>query len=260
MNELSVCQRACIEAGKVALSYLSKEKELGVRVKSGVGDIVTEADFECERVVKKVILSEFPNHAFFGEEFGLEGDSDFVWVVDPIDGTTNFSHGVDYFAHSIALVKNGEIFCGCVYNPVQKKLYSAQLGKGATLNNKRISVSKVDSLSSSLLISGFSSVASDTGLLDKTFNSILSLRGKCQDVRRFGSASLDLCLVAEGVCDGFFEYSLNPWDVAAGVLIVREAGGRVTDINGVEASIYSKHFLASNGLLHDSLIGHLEGV
>jgi len=253
MNELKVAERACVEAGKIALKYF--RGKFNVRLKGAV-DLVTDADIDCEKKIKSVIASEFPNHGFIGEEEGAFGSKESFWVIDPIDGTTNFAHGVDYFAHSIALVKNSEIVCGAVFNPVLKKLYSAQAGKGAFLNGKKISVSKAPMLRDSLLITGFpyNIPAYD----EKTLRAVGSLKKQCQGVRRFGAASLDFCSVAEGICDGYFEYDLRPWDVAAGILIARESGGKVTDINGAEATINSGHFLVSNGLLHEKILEHLE--
>ncbi len=255
MKELSVAERACLEAGKVALKFLDSGFE--VRHK-GKFDLVTDADIECEKRIKKIISSEFPTHAFLGEEEGKEGNSSSVWVIDPIDGTTNYAHGVEFFAHSVALVKDGQLVCGSVYDPVRKKLYSAYSGKGATLNNRKISVSKISDLKDALIVTGFP--YNEPELERKTLNAIHALRGNCQDLRRFGSASLDFCFVAQGVCDVFFEYSLRPWDVAAAMLVVREAGGKVSDINGAEAAIDSGHFLASNKLLHEKARQFLEGV
>ena len=255
MKELEVAKQACFEAGKIAMKYFQKDFEIR---KKGIIDLVTDADVECEKKIKQIILNEYPNHSFMGEEGGSQGENENVWIVDPIDGTTNFSHGLDFFSHSIALVKGKEIICGAVYNPVNKKLFTAINGKGALLNGKKIEVSKIDSLIDSLIVTGFP--YNDPELERKVVSGITSLRGNCQGVRRFGSAALDLCYVAQGVVDGFFEYSLHPWDVAAGILIVREAGGKVTDINGKEAEVGSGHYLASNGLLHGRIKSQLEGV
>lgn len=255
MMELQTAKKACVEAGKIAMNYFQKDFSMKYKAPR---NIVTQADVECEKRIRKIISAEYPSHGFVGEEEGSHGDMKNFWVVDPIDGTTNFSHGVDQFCHSVALVKSGKIVCGAVYNPVHKKLYTAYAGKGAWLNGNRIRVSAVADLGESLLISGF---PYDAPVLEqKTYKSIASLRGKCHDIRRFGSAALDFCYVAQGVCDGFFEYKLNSWDVAAALLIVREAGGEVTDINGKEATIESGHFLASNGLLHGELLSYLERV
>ncbi len=255
MKELFVAEKACLEAGKIALKYF--QKEFTIRHK-GEKNIVTQADVECEREIKELISKKFPSHAFIGEEEGPSGDSENVWVIDPIDGTTNFAHGVDQFAHSVAFTKRGKVLCGAVYNPVQKKLFTACAGKGAYLNGKKIHVSKVSRLIDSLLVSGFPYDVPD--LEEKTFSSMRALRPKCQDIRRFGSASLDTCYVGQGICEAFFEYRLNSWDIAAAMLVAREAGGKVTDINGKEAHLNSGHFLASNGLLHDEILGYLERV
>jgi len=255
MNEIETAKLACIKAGEVALKYFRTGLEAGYK---GGRNLVTKADIECEKKIRAVVSNEYPSHGFLGEEGGKSGDQRSVWIIDPIDGTTNFFHGVEQFAVSVAFVKEGRVMCGCVYNPVLKKLYHAQAGKGAWLGKSRVSVSKTAALEDSLLISGFPYDAPE--LEDKTFKSMAALRGKCRDIRRFGSASLDMCYVAEGVCDGFFEYKLNSWDIAAAMLIVREAGGKVTDINGNEATVDSGHFLASNGALHDALLGNLERV
>ena len=148
------------------------------------------------------------------------------------------------------------MICGAVYSPIFKKMFFAEKNKGAFLNDKKISVSKISKLIDSVLVTGFPYANDELG--EKTLKSIDSLRGNCQGVRRFGAAALDFCLVAQGVCDGFFEYTLQPWDVAAGILIVNEAGGKVTKIDGSEADIYSDNFLVSNSLLHEQIKQHLE--
>ena len=255
MNEIETAKLACIKAGEIAMKYFRTGIEAGYK---GDHDIVTKADVECEKKIKAVIANDYPAHGFLGEEEGGSGDQNNLWVIDPIDGTTNFFHGVDQFAVSVAFVKNGKVACGCVYSPVHKNLYYAQVGKGAWLNKNKIRVSKTFELSSSLLVSGFPRGAPD--LEDKTLKSLATLHPKCHDIRRFGSASMDMCYVAQGICDGFFEYTLHPWDIAAAMLIVREAGGQVTDINGNEAEINSGHFLATNKILHEQILENLERV
>ncbi|VVC00077.1 Fructose-1,6-bisphosphatase/inositol-1-monophosphatase [uncultured archaeon] len=257
-QELLLAENACVAAGKIAMGHFREALEIKFKDAGSLRNMVTRADVECERKIKEVISKEFPAHSFLGEEEGRHGNSDFVWVIDPIDGTTNFVHGLDYFAQSVALVHKGVPVCGAVYNPARKMMFSAEKGKGAFLNKKKISVSKVDSIEKSLLLSGF---PYEGGVFEeKTLKSMASLRGKCQDLRRFGSASLDFCAVAEGICDAYFEYVLQPWDVAAGMLIAAEAGGKVTDINGGEELIGSKHFLVSNGLIHGVVLEKLERV
>lgn len=255
MKELAVAEMACIEAGKIAMKYFRKRFSINYKAPRNP---VTQVDIECEQRIKKLISGHFPEHSFLGEEEGKQGNSDFVWLIDPIDGTTNFLHGVDYFCVTVALAKANEVLCGVVYNPMHKKLFSAAKGKGAFLNKKKLVVSKIDKLENSLVVSGFPYNAPE--LERKTLQSTANLRGKCQDIRRFGSAALDLCSVAQGTMDAYFEYQLNPWDVAAGILIVREAGGKVTDINGKEATINSGHYAASNGFLHEEVLSNLERV
>ncbi len=258
MKELEVAERAAVEAGKIAMKYFRGDFEVKLK---GRNDLVTNADVECERHIKKIISSEYPLHSFLGEEEGSQGTSKDVWVIDPIDGTTNFVHGVEQFCHSIALVRDNELVCGAVYNPVMNLLYTAYRGKGAFLNGRRIKVSRAESLGECLIITGFpydAVGAEESDVHAKTLAAIASLRGSIHDVRRFGSAALDLCRVAHGICDAYFEYRIKPWDIAAGMLIVKEAGGKVTDINGNEASFMSPHFVASNGLVHERLLSHLE--
>lgn len=254
-KELAVAEAACLAAGKIAMKYF--RGKFTMRFKSP-GNIVTQADVEAEQAVKKIILKAFARDSFLGEEEGKDGDSDRVWLIDPIDGTTNFTHGVDYFCTSIGLESRGELVCGAVYNPVHKKLYSACKGRGAWLNGKRIFVSKTARLADSLAVTGFP--YNNPALAQKTLLSTGALYGNCRDIRRFGSAALDLCTVAEGICDSFFEYQLNPWDVGAGIIIVREAGGTITDCNGKDADPRSGHFLATNGLLHQAVLEKLERV
>ena len=177
------------------------------------------------------------------------------WVVDPIDGTTNFAHGFPEFSVSIGLVEGDEILMGAVLKPYNKDIYFASQGEGAFLNNTRIYVSKTPELIKSLLITGF---PYDRNVYaEKTLESVDRLTGEVQGIRRFGSAALDLCYVAEGTCDGFFEYTIKPWDVSAGMLLVKEAGGKVTTIAGDEADPFSGNFVATNGLLHDKLLERL---
>ena len=256
--EILAAESAAVAAAKIAMKYFRAGLDIKYKDIGSLRNMVTQADTECEKKIKEVISREFPLHSFLGEEGGQDGDSENVWVIDPIDGTTNFVHGLDYFSHSIALVKKGVPVCGVVYNPARNLLYSAQKGKGAFLNKKKILVSKVDFIEKSLLLSGFPYEGG--AMEEKTMKSMASLRGRCQDLRRFGSASLDFCAVAEGSCDAYFEYVLQQWDVAAGILIASEAGGKVTDINGNDALVSSRHFLVSNGLIHESVLERLERV
>tara|TARA_Y100000310_G_scaffold345455_1_gene465188 strand:+ start:2567 stop:3337 length:771 start_codon:yes stop_codon:yes gene_type:complete len=255
MNEIEVAKKACVEAGKIAMKYFQGNFTV---TKKGKIDLVTNADLECEQKIKKVIAAEYPTHSFLGEEEGKVGSDKNLWIIDPIDGTTNFAHGIDNFSHSVALVRDNEVICGVVYNPVQKKMFTAAKGQGAFLNGKKIVVSKTEKLIDSVIVTGFP--YDDGELRASAVGSIKSLVGNCQGIRRFGSAALDFCFVAQGVFDGYYEYFLNPWDVAAGFLIAKEAGAKITDINGNDTTINSRHFIVTNEKIHEELRKHLEVV
>ncbi|MCB0777538.1 MAG: inositol monophosphatase [Chitinophagaceae bacterium] len=228
-------------------------KEFSVSNKEGVNNLVTEADHASEKAIFDVIHKHFPDHQVLGEESGESThNSEYKWVVDPIDGTINFAHGVPLNCVSIALEKDGEVFLAAVYNPHLKEFFFAEKGKGATLNDKPIHVSDQGETIKSFLVTGF------------PYTYINSAHGPLEDfekfvrkgvpVRRLGSAAIDLCWVACGRFDGFFEHKLEPWDSAAGYLIVEEAGGRVTDHKGDKFSIYQHKILATNGKIHDEMV------
>ena len=257
MIEQIAIKEAAIEGGKVAMKYFRQKFDI---MHKGKIDLVTEADIAVERKVQEILYKHFPKYGFLAEEASaqsgkLERPIGKYWVVDPIDGTTNFAHGFPEFSISIGLVEGDEILMGLVFKPYTKDMYFAMQGQGATLNNARISVSKTNELVKSLLITGFP--YDRNVFMEKTLESINVLSGEVQGLRRFGSAALDLCYVAEGTCDGFFEYTIKPWDVSAGILLVREAGGKVTTIAGEEADIYSGNYCATNGLLHEKLLERL---
>ena len=257
MIEAIAIKEAAIEGGKVAMKYFRTKFNI---MNKGKIDLVTEADIAVERKIQEILYKHFPKYGFLAEENSsqtgiMEKPLGKYWVVDPIDGTTNFAHGFPEFSISIGLVEGDEILMGVVFKPFTKDIYFAIDGKGATLNNARISVSKTNELVKSLLITGFPYERNI--FMERTLESINVLSGEVQGLRRFGSAALDLCYVAEGICDGFFEYTIKPWDVSAGILIVKEAGGKVTNIAGEEADIYSGNFVATNGLLHEKLLERL---
>ena len=255
--EAIAIKEAAIEGGKVAMKYFRHKFDI---MHKGKIDLVTEADIAVERKIQEILYKHFPKYGFMAEEASsqtgsLEKPLGKYWVVDPIDGTTNFAHGFPEFSISIGLVEGDEVLMGVVFKPYTKDMYFAMQGGGATLNNSRISVSKTKELVKSLLITGF---PYDRNIFaEKTLESIDKLTGDVQGIRRFGSAALDLAYVAEGSCDGFFEYTIKPWDVSAGILLVREAGGRVTNIAGEEADIFSGNFVATNGVLHELLLERL---
>ncbi|MDQ6672959.1 MAG: inositol monophosphatase [Chloroflexota bacterium] len=224
----------------------------------GVIDIVTEVDLESEKKVCDTLLSAFPGHSILGEEGGARagGDPRFRWIVDPLDGTTNYAHGFPFFCVSIALEVDRRIVLGVAYAPSLDELFVAQAGDGATVNDRPIQVSSTDDLEQALLATGFPYDRADFSRALRSFE-VISLQS--QAVRRAGSAVLDLCYVACGRLDGYWEHVVKPWDVAAGALIVREAGGRVTGAEGSPFDVDAGHILASNGVLHRPMSAALAG-
>jgi len=216
-------------------------------------DLVTDADRAAQDLIRKEVLLKYPEHGILGEEdLTIKGASDYLWIVDPLDGTTNYAHRFPVFSVSIAVVRKKHILCGVVYNPVSEELFKAVSGEGASLNAMPINVSETGSLNESLLGTGFPYNIRETSLnnLDHFNNFAL----KAQGIRRCGSAALDLCFVACGRLDGFWELDLKQWDIAAGALIVREAGGSTTDFEGKELGLDGSTVLASNGRIHDEMM------
>lgn len=229
---------------------------------SSKGDInlVTEADLAAEKFIIERIRSYYPRHAILAEESGASNGaetgaaSEWKWIIDPLDGTTNYAHGYPCFCVSIAVERAGKIEIGVVYDPVRNEMFAAERGQGATLNERAIRVSDVDDLNSAMLCTGFPYDVRERPDFARHFTSFTM---RAQAVRRDGSAALDLAFVACGRFDGFWEDGLNPWDVAAGVLLIAEAGGMVTDFNSEPLSIYTPRVLASNGLIHEAMMGVL---
>lgn len=216
-------------------------------------DLVTDADKASEKYIVGELQKAFPHHGILGEEGArVEGTSDYLWVIDPIDGTTNFAHGFPHFAVSMGLVKDGQVVLGIVYNPKTQELYVAERGSGAFLNDKRIFVSTKSRVQESLLATGF---PYDIATTDQDNMKSFHLANKAsQGVRCLGSAALDLCQVAAGRIEGFWERSLQPWDIAAGSIIVLEAGGKITGCQGQSFNPLGNEVYASNGLIHDELL------
>jgi myo-inositol-1(or 4)-monophosphatase len=226
--------------------------------KEGINNLVTEADHASEKAILSVIRSTFPDHQVLAEETGeLVQDSTYKWIIDPIDGTVNFAHGIPLNCVSIGIEYEGEMILGAVYNPHMNEFFLAEKGQGATLNDRRISVSKEGRAMNACLVTGFpyTYINSPNGPLE-VFEKFIR---KGVPVRRLGSAAIDLCWVAAGRFDGFYEHKLEPWDSAAGYLIVEEAGGKVTDHQGNKFSVYQHKVLATNGLIHDEMIGIICG-
>ena len=221
--------------------------------KEGVNNLVTEADLASEKAILQVIKEHFPEHHILSEEAGaIIQDSEYKWIVDPIDGTVNFAHGIPLNCVSIAVEKNNEVILGAILNPHINELFFAEKGNGATLNDRAISVSDQQQVINSCLVTGFPYTYLETtnGPL-QVFERFIR---KGVPVRRLGSAAIDLCWVACGRFDGFYEHKLEAWDSAAGYLVVEEAGGRVTDFSGNKFSPYQPHILATNGSIHNELL------
>jgi myo-inositol-1(or 4)-monophosphatase len=236
-------------AGDVLKHYARREKHVEFK---GRANLVTIADKESEKLIIEGVRSRYPNHGILAEESGTmhasqPGDA-VQWIVDPLDGTTNFAHQFPFYCVSIAVEQAGEIICGAVYEPHRDEMFSAARGEGAHLNGERLRVSTVDALPLSLLITGFP--YNFRARLETVLAQFRAFIVEAQTVRRGGSAALDLCYIAAGRCDGFWELELNPWDTAAGRVIAEEAGARITDFRGNPYSIYMKEILASNGLIH----------
>ncbi|MDQ3257168.1 MAG: inositol monophosphatase [Acidobacteriota bacterium] len=218
-------------------------------------DIVTESDLASERLIIEHIRSHYPRHAILSEEAGASthdaDEGEYKWIVDPLDGTTNYAHGYPCFCVSIALQRAGEVILGAVYDPMRDEMFAAERGAGATLNGRRIRVSETDDLNRALLCTGFPYNVRERNQFVRHFSNFIM---HAQAVRRDGAAALDLAYVACGRFEGFWEEGLRPWDVAAGKLLVEEAGGRVTRNDGTPFDIYTPPVLASNGLVHQQMM------
>ena len=246
-KELNIAATIAEQAGATLLKYFGKT--LNIRYKDRI-NLVTKADREAEKNIVRKLQKAFPAYGILAEE-GTTVEANTKWIIDPLDGTTNYAHGYPIFCVSIALEREGEIVLGVIYDPVRKEMFSAERGYGAVLNRNKMHVSKIRSLGRALLVTGFAYDVhtSPDNNLDHFANFIL----KAQAVRRDGSAALDLAYLACGRFDGFWELKLHPWDTAVGSLFVTEAGGKITDFQGGPFSIYGQETLASNGLLHGAM-------
>ncbi|HEX8476383.1 MAG TPA: inositol monophosphatase family protein [Pyrinomonadaceae bacterium] len=245
------------EAGRVLADRFGRALQISQK---GDINLVTEADVAAERLIVERIQTHFPRHEILAEESGVslardEKQAEWKWIIDPLDGTTNYAHGYPCFCVSIALERAGEIVLGVIYDPTRDETFAAERGEGATLNGRRIRVSEIDDLNRAMLCTGFPyDVRERTAFARHFTNFIMS----AQAVRRDGSAALDLAYVACGRFDGFWEEGLRPWDVAAGVVLVEEAGGRVTHYDGSPFNVYTPPIVASNGLVHEHMMRVLE--
>lgn len=268
MELLKFAIKTAEKAGKLAEKMAQKSAEIKYKAKK---DIVTTADLACQELIIQEIKSAYPSHTILAEEKGFSKltsktlDSEYIWIIDPIDGTLNYSRHLGFYAVSIALLKTnshnksknfdyieGEVIIGVVYAPALKQLFYAQKGKGAFLNKKKLKISPNRNLEKSCLATGFPRNS------EENLPYFAKMMNQCEAIRRFGSAAIDLAYTAAGFFDGYWEFGLKAWDIAAGALIVKEAGGLVTDVNGNQLDLFGGDILASNGYLHKKIIDTFE--
>ncbi|MCX8160249.1 MAG: inositol monophosphatase [Candidatus Saccharicenans sp.] len=247
---LPAARKAALEAGRYLLQGLSQSKKVSYK---GQVDLVTSFDRRSEEIIYDRLSRAFPGHSFLAEEeIRHDRASDYCWLVDPLDGTTNYAHGLPVFCVSIALAFKGEIILGVVYDPNRQEIFMAVRGQGANLNGHPIRVSRTRRLDRSLLATGFPYDVRTSR--DNNLDHFSNFAVRAQAIRRLGSAALDLCYVACGRFDGYWEKKLKPWDLAAGVLLVEEAGGRVSDLQGKKFKLPGPHVVASNGHIHRPML------
>ncbi|MFH7031076.1 MAG: inositol monophosphatase family protein [Heteroscytonema crispum UTEX LB 1556] len=256
---LDIATEAALAAGAVLQGYLGK-LDNAITEKGRPGDLVTAADKAAEVVILDILRRHFPQHSILAEESGKLGNqtNQYLWAIDPLDGTTNYAHQYPFFAVSIGLLIDGVPQVGVIYDPFRSELFRAAAGLGATRNRCPINVSQTSELGKSLLVTGFAYDRRETS--DNNYAEFCHLTHLTQGVRRSGSASMDLAYVACGRVDGYWERGLSPWDMAAGVILLQEAGGKVTAYDGTPFKLESGRILATNGYIHDSLSQELQQV
>ena len=248
IRELEAAMSAAREAGGVLLEGFGLQHS--IRYKGEV-DLVTEVDEQAERVIKEILLGAFPAYGMLAEESdGSSGEEDARWIVDPLDGTTNYTHGLPMVAVSVALERAGEVVLGVVHDPMRDETFIAERGGGASLNGERVRVSDTDEPIRALIATGF---PYDRALMPEALELFGHFAALTRGMRRLGSTALDLCYVASGRLDGYYERGIWAWDLAAGVLILEEAGGKVTDYRGGALDLEGREIVASNGLLHSAM-------
>jgi myo-inositol-1(or 4)-monophosphatase len=251
---LNFAKQVAFDAGSLLVQRLGSARITN----KGDIDLVTEADIAAEELIIERIRSHYPKHGILAEESGeavsIGNGSSWKWIIDPLDGTTNYAHGYPCFCVSIAVEHDGVAEIGVVYDPMRNEMFAAERGNGATLNDRRIRVSEVEELKSAMLCTGFPYNVRERPDFARDFTNFTMI---AQAVRRDGSAAIDLAYVACGRFDGFWEDGLNPWDMAAGVLLIEEAGGRVSNFQNEQLSIYTKKVLATNGLIHGPMLKQL---
>ncbi len=250
MSYLDTAIKAATESGGILLANLGKAEKVNLKAKN---DLVTEIDLLSENLIVDLIVSSYPTHCILAEEGGQsDNSSDYKWLIDPLDGTMNYAHSYPFFSVSIAMEYKGKVILGVVYDPIKDEMFSAEVGKGAFLNGNLIKPSGADKLENSLLATGF--LHEDERLVEMNLVNFCKFIRGARGVRRDGSAALDLCYVACGRYDGFWELGLHPWDTAAGAFIIKESGGFVTNISGGDFTDYKGEILASNGLIHKRMV------
>lgn len=251
---LNIAVSAARAAGQVILRNMNRLPDIKIHTK-GSNDFVSEVDHQAEQSIISIIQKAYPSHAILAEESGQHKGDECQWIIDPLDGTTNYLHGVPQFSVSIAMQENNKLQLGVVYDPLKEELFCATRGDGATLNNRRIRVSNQRDIAGSLIGTGLPYRADQE--LDIYLATLRALLQKTSGIRRAGSAALDLAYVAAGRFDGFWEFGLNTWDIAAGVILVQEAGGLVSDMQGGHKFMESGNVVAANTQLYKNLITEL---
>ncbi|MBI4173886.1 MAG: inositol monophosphatase [Candidatus Aenigmarchaeota archaeon] len=255
-KETTIAAKAALAGGKFLLQRLGKVASIGT--KDTRYQLVTEVDRNSEEIIKQTIGRSFPKDAFLGEESGATGKSERTWIIDPLDGTTNFVHSYPAFCASVAFYKGGKAVAGAVYSPLHKELFLAEAGSGAYVNGKPIRPSKNAQLADCILSSGFP--LHNKRLTAYNLKCLQAVLTKVQGFRRAGAAALEMCWVACGRLDGHWELDLKPWDTAAGSLILKEAGGTITRMDGSAWDVRALDMCATNGKVHDELVGVLRSV
>jgi len=252
---LTIATRAAQNAGKVIVRGINKLESLDIKTK-GRNDYVSEIDYQAEHVILQTIKEAYPEHGILAEEAGESGPREYQWIIDPLDGTTNYLHGFPTFAASIALRHKNELQVAAIYDPMRDELFTASKGEGAFLNQRRIRVSGQHSIRLSLIGTGFPFRNYDNlDIYLKMFKKILP---QVSGIRRPGAAALDLAYLAAGRLDGFWEINLSPWDIAAGVLLIKEAGGTVSDFAGKDGYLTSGDITAGNLKIHEKLLALIQ--
>jgi myo-inositol-1(or 4)-monophosphatase len=248
---VNIAIRAARRAGALMVRRLDQLDTLQVTEK-GRNDFVTQVDTQAEAAIIEIIRDHFPDHAILAEERGAEGEHEYQWIIDPLDGTTNFMHGFPVFSISIAVARNGKLQHAVVYDPLRQEIFTASRGEGAQLDGRRIRVSKQRSLDNSLIATGFPYRMTQPNM-DRYLGMLRDVMIAASGVRRPGSAALDLCYVAAGRVDGFWELGLSQWDIAAGALMIREAGGRISDFQGGDGYLESGNVVAGSPKIYSAL-------